>query len=317
MKTVSTDEFSLTDIEMLYHFMETTWLTMRCRERDEAAKEAIGMLSFGNNFLLSGVLATAAAHKVAELDDLVIISKYSVYTMKKRADALHGLRVQMEDLNAQNVVAVSFMCTFLVIWSMASRTLLNVLGTCVQPGHASEISFGSRQSAGDYFLDLITQHRMLAFVIARAGDILNRAPKQIEYSMPTADVLPRHFSPTEELAIARLQDHLKSNAQLDHLTEDPDPLSSLRSILSASQSRDLRHLVVLWPVGFTHTIKLSFERGDPAALVLVGYWVVCAHIADLWWTRNWAAALLGEIHDRVDPSWRYLLEWPLSVVHNA
>lgn len=76
--------------------------------------------------------------------------------------------------------------------------------------------------------------------------------------------------------------------------------------------------VLTWPISMSDDYKLLVHQRHPAALALMAYYCVILRATgdNNWFVRGWGLSVMKNIERELPPSWRDVIQWPMSQMHH-
>lgn len=290
--------------------------------RDEVFKE-----SLHHEFLLHGMLATAALHKAStyrEFSDE--FRKYANAGLIHQNAALQEYSPLMTNPTAKNAAALFALSMLLTLITFSVERLpddLKSAGSLLTPADPSPDILLPPGSPTRNFMMVISTLRGILLVIRQTSQYLQGDIAEFIRHPKTED-LPPHTQDLQELykqlaitAANYRPMHNKMNL----------PQADLPAMLEAQvvRLRDITRCrsVIEWDthifsflVGAPPEYINCIKQGEPLALVILAHWAACFRCMDhLWWATGWGEQLVVDIAKLIDMNtWSRAMEWPLLQV---
>ena len=117
-----TKKFDLLDIELIQHYCTRTYLTISSRLSTHVIwRDAVFKEAFRHEWLLNGIMATAALHKASMLPESS--EDYAKVALAHQNAALNGYIPEVSRPNQDNSIAIFSLSLLLTIWAFASKDL--------------------------------------------------------------------------------------------------------------------------------------------------------------------------------------------------
>ena len=115
-------KFDILDVELIQHYCTRTYLTISSRLATHVIwRDAVFKEAFRHEWLLNGIMATAALHKAALLPKSS--QDYAKVALTHQNAALSGYIPEVSRPNQDNSIAIFSLSLLLTIWAFASKDL--------------------------------------------------------------------------------------------------------------------------------------------------------------------------------------------------
>jgi hypothetical protein len=275
-----------------------------------------------HDFLLHGLMATAALHKAtSQPRSSEAYAEYSKVALAHQNAALAGYIPAVSKPNQENGIALFSLSLLLTIWAFASKKLPEGLNSVKLEFNQGESSPGLSlplNSPTAEFIEIIMILRGIYAVIRETdswlqGDIeeLLRFPRDPDLPPHSPDVneafdlLSKAADDPEMIISVQGEDTATMKTlfleQLDRLRD----ISRCRSVVE--WDGHIFSWLIMAPAVFIQCLK----RGNPLALALFAHWAAMFRCMDHhWWAQGWAYSLVVDVSSLLDPIWARYLDWP-------
>lgn len=294
----------LVDLDLTHQYLTSTCSTLWGSDTGRLIwRDDVFRMALANPYLLAGLLATAAMHKIAvsgtspELENIAL---------RKQTEALEGLRLGLQSIDAASCDDVFALSTLVTFWTFASRTLparLSLLSTAESHQEPS-------QSAIAQFIHVLRRVKPLRALTRQSRPWLRAGKIAGLLQKPDLESLPK-LSVDTERALGELDNQLQQNSALSASSTGDLPAFSMRYMFLISGCPEMSEMLVGWPIQASPQLIEGLKSRDHAALTLLAYWGVCFDAMDArWWSSGWSRALVLEVSRIVQAPWLELLRWP-------
>ena len=317
-------KFDILDIELIQHYCTRTYLTISSRLATHVIwRDAVFREAFGHEWLLHGIMATAALHKASQVTKSSV--DYAKAALAHQNAALAGYIPEVSRPNQDNSIAVFSLSLLLTIWAFASKDLpegLKMVGGTSAAGDATIDVRLPLTSPTLQFAQVISILRGIYTIILSTNTWLQGDIEEMLRYPREAD-LPPHSTDAEEaydileVAVKEFDDvntpDLKPT-RIDLKTMCMEQVSRLRSISRCRSVVEwdghIFSFFIMAPVEFLDAIK----QGNPMALAIFAHWAACFRCMDHhWWANGWPQALVDDVCMLIDMRvWSRALEWPMQ-----
>ncbi|KAH6896566.1 hypothetical protein B0T10DRAFT_159947 [Thelonectria olida] len=308
----SDSQFSsyLIDLDLTHQYLTSTYSTLWGSPEGKLIwRDNIFRMALANPYLLAGLLATAAMHKIAVSETSPVLENIALH---KQTEALEGLRLGLQNINAESCDEVFVLSTLVSFWTFASRSLpgrLSLLSTGSDTKNG-EIEHESVQSPIAQFIQVLRRVKPLRAVTRESRPWLRGGNLAGLLKMPSLEDLP-DLTEDVEHALGELEYQLHQNSSFSSTSTGDLPAFSMRWMFRVSGRPDLSELLVGWPVQLSEQLTEGVKSRDHAALALLGYWAVSFEaMNDRWWSSGWSKAIVLEVSSIVQGPWLELMRWP-------
>jgi Fungal specific transcription factor domain len=309
-------KFDILDIELIQHYCTRTYMTISSRLathviwRDSVFKEA-----FRHEWLLHGIMATAALHKAATQPESS--KDYAKVALAYQNAALSGYIPEVSRPHKDNSISIFALSLLLTIWSFGSKDLpegLKMVGGASATGDGDLSVRLPPTSPTLQFAQIITVLRGIYTIIQETdtwlqGDI----EEMLRY--PRSGDLPNH-PPEVENAYNVLSEAIRMGqdqgaAELKELcAEQVDRLREIsRCRYVVEWDGHIFSFFIMAPIDFINGIK----QGNSMALAVFAHWAACFRCMDHhWWANGWPQTLVHDVCNLLDMRvWSSAMAWPM------
>lgn len=308
----------LLDLELLYNFTTSTYLTTSSRPsiqrlyQSDVIKEA-----FKYDFLIHSVLALSAFHLASQQQQncqscqASPASKLDRYLHAARAHynaALQSLRQNLVNITSENCHALLPCSALIFVTSIAQWRNDDVAE------HQSSQSMVS--PALGRALEWINLIRGIRTIVDSAGDWIRTGPmspiingkvnEQYETGAPEEDIASR---------LNGMSAFISENFDRGVFGVCDAALELLRKSFAGITIEDPTLMAFLWPALVSNEYSKLLETQNPGALLVLAYYCALLHrINSVWWMRGWPAYMIGIVNHNLDSRWRSMIQWPLELI---
>lgn len=316
-RVASSEQLSMMNVELIHHFLTSTSFTLWHRKTGPKIwGEVIFEAALQHPPLLSGLLATAAAHKATLLHEPGAVDRYTAFALEKRSDAFNGLMSLLSNPTPETAIETFSLTSLLATWAFASRNLpmaLDLLGPSSNSVDRTIGTIQGRRPPLEQFLTLVSKASGTTAVVGKLRPWLKNTAIEEKITLPQFEPepdVPRHV----ERALLDLQSRLQGDPSLLTMLDSSHVLIPLRALLHVLTCPDHFNILIVWALRLPSSFIRALSSRNPGALTILAYWVACLDSFDYWWTNGWGFDLVQEIVNSVSDSWMPLLEWPMAVV---
>ena len=303
-----TQDVGFEDLGLMHLYTTTTCRTIigRIPELTSIWQNSVPEQAKVHPFLMHGLLSLAALHQINLRPETASI--HLDRAVKHHNIALVKSKVPLRDLKEDNCAALFALSIVLTIFALALP---------VSP-------------ASPLLQDPIIQMTEIAFHAWGSRTIVDTGRIWIQRS-PLSAFLKEDIWLDETPLLFDVQDSftlLESEANnIDHPESIKavyrDTIRCVKACLrlvgcstEAGRSVEYRAFGLAWLTDMHTDFRSFLCRREPLALVVLSHFaVVLSALGDLWWCKGWGAALVKDIYDSVDETWRLKMGWPLSHIN--
>lgn len=280
----------------MHHWSTHTHLTL---PRGEGVKKVwqseVPRMALEFRFLMNQLLAVAAFHLAFLRPDRRQF--YLLQASCHQKYAAQGIRVALAEITAENCHALFAASALLVLGGFAAVTIQ---------------SEGSGPSVED-LLDIFILTRGVHDLLRTSDHIISKGPLQELFYLPEDSSSPQL---AEVQAVIDRLGVLGSRIATRDLDSSVAALSEagIHSLVVCIRSATAIRVVTTWPVYLSADFIALLRQCHPAPMSILAYFcvIIRATEAKFWYLRGWGVHVLTSITYRVEPSWKDLIEWPLS-----
>jgi hypothetical protein len=264
-------------------------------------------LGFKHDFLLRGILAVAAYHKVylaASDDDC---ESYALLASRHQEVALSSFQHALAHVDESNCHALFGFSCLLIVMTFASSS----------KGQPTDFNTDVLQwfhflRGAKIVLDMFSDAIKNSF-LKPLLDEMAYSENAAAYSIPGADHI------TDLFRVCGISNHERETSQAYTLAIH----SLLSTFTQASICRERGDSMILasfvWPVNLPPKFAELLSEKQPEALVILAHYCVLiqwSETQDNWFIDGWGRYILKTIQDSVPDNWSEHLKWPEEMIMN-
>lgn len=315
--------FDVLDLELIQFYSTRTYMTMSSRLSTHAVwRDTLFSEALRHDFLLHGLMATAALHKATMLPkSSESYAEYSKVALAHQNAAFAGYIPAVSKPNQDNGIALFSLSLLLTIWAFASKRLPEGLNSVKLDFGSSESPTGIAlplHSPTAEFVEITMILRGIYAVIRETGTWLQGDIEEL-LRYPLEPDLPPH--PTEVTEAFDLLAKAIEDPQMAPFLAGEDSvatkalfLDELQRLRFVSRCRSVVEWdghIFSWLIMAPLSLIQSLKRGNPFSLALFAYWAAMLRCMDHhWWAQGWAYSLVADVSSLLDPIWTRYLDWP-------
>ena len=314
-------KFEILDLDLIHQYCTRTYMTISSRLATHVIwRDIVFQESLRHEWLLHGLMATAALHKAAALPkSSQAFEEYANVALTHQNTALAGYIPAVSNPNQDNGIALFSLSLILTVWGFASRSLPEGLRQARTLGAGTPDIRLPLESPTLHFVEIIMVLRGISPVhegtntwlrgdieemlrYPQAGDLPPHPPDMEE----TFDVLSEAVKLYQPEAGAGGPSFLKSRELCSEQVQRLRDISRCRQVVE--WDGHIFSFLILAPPAFINDIKSA----EPMALVIFAHWAAIFRCMDHhWWATGWAPSLVYDVSNLVDLSlWSRALDWP-------
>ncbi|KAF2744930.1 hypothetical protein M011DRAFT_407328, partial [Sporormia fimetaria CBS 119925] len=309
-------DYWVRDLELMHHWTVKTYYSLASKEEVrnfwcvEAPKQAVH-----HPHLLHEILAISALHK-AYLEPAERSTFYAL-GIHHQDLAIKEMRKALPKLTPQSSGAMLATSALISLTSLATTGLM-----------AHDGSTRPRPSADDLVDVFALQQGMYSILHQNHSHVLDGPfailvrhhthPSTIGPEDPEQPILSAIAAQMPSVVAAIEKQQMVPTVRVEVLAA----IASLTSCLEfanipGASTRELR-FIFLWPNRLSSVYCTMLRRKEPAALVVLCYYVVAFYASEsvYWFCEGWADRVVRNIADTIghDPIWRPMIQWPWDTV---
>ncbi|KAH7127933.1 hypothetical protein B0J13DRAFT_588639 [Dactylonectria estremocensis] len=301
------------DLELMHHFCTVTAHTICARhEAMPIWSVVLPREGYRHNYLLRGILSTAAIHKAFLLPNQR--KTYLMLSDYHQAIGLEGYRAQLQHIDDQNWEAMFGFAMLMVLYVMCMpvrsetqrledpiTSMIELIGV-VRGIHSSLSPLTPRLYNSQY----------APLIYGTWPQDINKVLEEERPSLEFTRLPPDTYDALDEL-VSFLESSLTSHSEKHYLGAVEMLRRTVKLVAKGGLYAECS-AVFSWPSGIHQSIILDIRNRNPHALVIVAYVaIVMASLEEsFWYFRGWAKPLVKEIEMLLEKHDRHLqlLEWP-------